>query len=102
MATVNVRYMVNDVEASIAFYTTHLGFTLISKTLPAFADVSRGERVPISRAHWLLATLRRLANLALFVRRVLNRVGHEGAVSGFPDSRSARTSSGIGTACRVV
>ena len=35
--------MVNDVEAAIAFYTTHLGFTLISKTLPAFADVSRGD-----------------------------------------------------------
>jgi catechol 2,3-dioxygenase-like lactoylglutathione lyase family enzyme len=43
MATVNVRYMVNDVEAAVAFYTTHLGFTLISKTLPAFADVARGD-----------------------------------------------------------
>jgi catechol 2,3-dioxygenase-like lactoylglutathione lyase family enzyme len=43
MATVNVRYMVDDVEAAIAFYTTHLGFKLISKTLPAFADVSRGD-----------------------------------------------------------
>jgi catechol 2,3-dioxygenase-like lactoylglutathione lyase family enzyme len=43
MATVNVRYMVDDVEAAVAFYTTHLGFTLISKTLPAFADVARGD-----------------------------------------------------------
>ena len=43
MPTVNVRYMVDDVESAIAFYTTHLGFTLISKTLPAFADVSRGD-----------------------------------------------------------
>jgi catechol 2,3-dioxygenase-like lactoylglutathione lyase family enzyme len=41
--TVHVRYMVNDVEAAIAFYTAHLGFTLISKTLPAFADVFRGD-----------------------------------------------------------
>jgi len=41
--TVNVRYMVNHVDAAIDFYTTHLGFTLISKTLPAFADVSRGD-----------------------------------------------------------
>jgi len=41
--TVNVRYMVNDVGAAIDFYTTHLGFTLISKTLPAFADVARGD-----------------------------------------------------------
>ena len=43
MPTVNVRYMVNDVGAAIDFYTTHLGFTLISKTLPAFADVARGD-----------------------------------------------------------
>jgi catechol 2,3-dioxygenase-like lactoylglutathione lyase family enzyme len=43
MATVNVRYMVDDVEASIAFYTTHLGFTVLSKALPAFADVTRGD-----------------------------------------------------------
>jgi catechol 2,3-dioxygenase-like lactoylglutathione lyase family enzyme len=43
MTTVNVRYLVDDVEAAVAFYTTHLGFTLISKTLPAFADVARGD-----------------------------------------------------------
>lgn len=43
MATVNVRYMVDDVAAAVDFYTTHLGFTLISKTLPAFADVARGD-----------------------------------------------------------
>ena len=43
MTTVNVRYMVDDVEAALAFYTTHLGFTVISKTLPAFADVARGD-----------------------------------------------------------
>ena len=42
MATVNVRYMVDDIEAAVAFYTTHLGFTLLSKTAPAFADVERG------------------------------------------------------------
>ena len=41
--TVNVRYMVEDVEAAVAWYTEHLGFTLISKYLPAFADVSRGS-----------------------------------------------------------
>jgi catechol 2,3-dioxygenase-like lactoylglutathione lyase family enzyme len=40
---VNVRYMVDDVEAAIAFYTNKLGFTLISSAAPAFADVSRGE-----------------------------------------------------------
>jgi catechol 2,3-dioxygenase-like lactoylglutathione lyase family enzyme len=43
MATVNVRYMVDDVEAAAAFYTTHLGFTLLSSAAPAFADVTRGD-----------------------------------------------------------
>jgi catechol 2,3-dioxygenase-like lactoylglutathione lyase family enzyme len=43
MATVNVRYMVDDVDAAVAFYTTHLGFTLNSNAAPAFADVTRGE-----------------------------------------------------------
>ena len=43
MTSVNVRYMVNDVEAAVAFYTSHLGFTILSKTLPAFADVARGD-----------------------------------------------------------
>ena len=43
MTTVNVRYMVDDVEKSIAFYTTLLGFRLISNMAPAFADVSRGD-----------------------------------------------------------
>ena len=41
--TVNVRYMVDDVDAAVAFYTTHLGFTLLSSVAPAFADVSRGQ-----------------------------------------------------------
>ena len=49
MTTVNVRYMVDDVEAAVAFYTTHLGFTLLSKTAPAFADVERdGLRLLLS------------------------------------------------------
>ena len=43
MRMVNVRYMVTDVEAAIAFYVTHLGFAIRSKTLPAFADVIRGD-----------------------------------------------------------
>jgi catechol 2,3-dioxygenase-like lactoylglutathione lyase family enzyme len=41
-ATVNVRYMVDDVEAAVAWYTKHLGFSLISNAAPAFADVARG------------------------------------------------------------
>jgi catechol 2,3-dioxygenase-like lactoylglutathione lyase family enzyme len=43
MTTVNVRYMVNDVEAAVDFYTEHFGFTLITSSAPAFADVSRGD-----------------------------------------------------------
>jgi catechol 2,3-dioxygenase-like lactoylglutathione lyase family enzyme len=41
--TVNVRYMVNDVEAAVAWYTRHLGFKLPSNYAPAFADVTRGS-----------------------------------------------------------
>src|SRR5215207_4579243 len=40
---VNVRYMVDDVEASVAFYTTHFGFRLLSSAAPAFADIVRGN-----------------------------------------------------------
>ena len=40
---VNVRYMVEDVDASIEFYTKHLGFTLGINASPAFADVTRGN-----------------------------------------------------------
>jgi catechol 2,3-dioxygenase-like lactoylglutathione lyase family enzyme len=43
MSTVNVRYMVDNVDEAIAFYTTHLGFTLLSSAAPAFADVTRGD-----------------------------------------------------------
>ena len=43
MSTVNVRYMVHDVDAAIAFYTTHLGFQLLTRQAPAFADVKRGD-----------------------------------------------------------
>lgn len=38
----SVRYLVDDVEAAVDFYTTHLGFTLRSNPAPAFADVVRG------------------------------------------------------------
>ncbi|MEX2542920.1 MAG: VOC family protein [Trueperaceae bacterium] len=41
--TVNVRYMVDDVEAAVRWYTNHLGFTLLSDRAPAFADVKLGS-----------------------------------------------------------
>ena len=42
-STVHVRYMVDDVQAAIDFYTAHLGFSLISAAVPAFADIRRGN-----------------------------------------------------------
>ncbi|MPZ52783.1 MAG: VOC family protein [Acidimicrobiia bacterium] len=38
---VSVRYMVDDVQASVDFYTEHFGFELHSNHVPAFADVRR-------------------------------------------------------------
>ncbi len=38
-----VRYMVDDVQAAVDFYTTHYGFTVNMTALPAFADVTRGH-----------------------------------------------------------
>lgn len=43
MSTVQVRYIVNDVDKAIAFYTTHLGFKLDMHPAPPFAMLSRGE-----------------------------------------------------------
>jgi len=40
---VSVRYLVDDVDAALAFYTSHLGFTPLSNMAPAFADVVRGN-----------------------------------------------------------
>ena len=40
---VNVRYLVDDVQASVDFYTEHLGFEVRLNAAPAFADVVRGS-----------------------------------------------------------
>ena len=39
---INIRYLVDDVAAAVAWYTKHLGFTIISNAAPAFADVKLG------------------------------------------------------------
>jgi catechol 2,3-dioxygenase-like lactoylglutathione lyase family enzyme len=39
----SVRYVVDDVQAAVDFYTTHLGFTVNTSAAPAFADVIRGR-----------------------------------------------------------
>lgn len=41
--TVSVRYMVEDVQAAYAFYTTHMGFVPGAVNSPAFADIRRGN-----------------------------------------------------------
>jgi catechol 2,3-dioxygenase-like lactoylglutathione lyase family enzyme len=43
MGSVGIRYMIDDVPAAIAFYTTHLGFTLDQDASPAFASVVRDD-----------------------------------------------------------
>jgi catechol 2,3-dioxygenase-like lactoylglutathione lyase family enzyme len=40
---VNVRYMVDDVDEAITFYTKVLDFELLTSAAPAFADVKRGN-----------------------------------------------------------
>ena len=43
MAQVSVRYIVDDVDAAITFYTRHLGFTLELHPAASFAILSRGD-----------------------------------------------------------
>jgi catechol 2,3-dioxygenase-like lactoylglutathione lyase family enzyme len=43
MSKVNVRYIVNDVDAAIPFYTDMLGFKLDMHPAPGFASLSRGD-----------------------------------------------------------
>src|SRR3989440_11635680 len=43
MATVSVRYIVNDVDAAIAFYRDHLGFREVMHPAPTFAMLTRGD-----------------------------------------------------------
>jgi catechol 2,3-dioxygenase-like lactoylglutathione lyase family enzyme len=43
MATVSVRYIVNDVDAAIAFYCQQLGFTEVMHPAPGFAMLSRDD-----------------------------------------------------------
>lgn len=43
MSKVNVRYIVNDVDAAISFYTDMLGFKVEMHPAPGFASLSRGD-----------------------------------------------------------
>jgi catechol 2,3-dioxygenase-like lactoylglutathione lyase family enzyme len=64
MNTVNVRYIVNDVDAAITFYTAMLGFKLEMHPAPGFASLSRGS-----------------------LQLLLNRPGAGGAGQAMPDSQ---------------
>src|SRR5437867_5437100 len=43
MATINVRYIVDDIDAAIAFYTQHLGFRVDFHPGPGFVRLARGD-----------------------------------------------------------
>ena len=64
MATVSVRYIVDDVDAAVAFYVERLGFDVAMQPGPGFAIVTRGE-----------------------LRLLLNRPGAGGAGQAMPDGR---------------
>ena len=64
MATVSVRYLVDDVEEAIAFYTGRLGFSVELDPAPGFAVLSRGD-----------------------LRLLLNEPGAGGAGQPMPDGR---------------
>jgi predicted enzyme related to lactoylglutathione lyase len=64
MSKVNVRYIVDDVDAAIPFYTGMLGFTLETHPAPGFASLSRGD-----------------------LQLLLNRPGAGGAGQAMPDSQ---------------
>ena len=65
MTTVNIRYIVRDVEEAIAFYTEHLGFEVQMHPGSGFARLARGD-----------------------LRLLLNAVGGSGgAAQAMPDGR---------------
>jgi catechol 2,3-dioxygenase-like lactoylglutathione lyase family enzyme len=64
MGKVNVRYIVNDVDRAIPFYTEMLGFKLEMHPAPGFASLSRGD-----------------------LQLLLNRPGAGGAGQAMPDGQ---------------
>jgi catechol 2,3-dioxygenase-like lactoylglutathione lyase family enzyme len=64
VATISVRYIVEDVEEALAFYTQHLGFSVELNPAPGFAVLSRAD-----------------------LRLLLNAPGAGGAGQAMPDGR---------------
>ncbi len=67
MATVSVRYIVDDVKAAVSFYTEHLGFNVEMNPAPGFAMLSRED-----------------------LRLLLNAPGAGGAGQAMPDGEMPR------------
>lgn len=67
MATVRVRYIVDDVKAAVSFYAEHLGFSVEMNPSPGFAMLSRGE-----------------------LRLLLNAAGAGAAGQAMPDGQTPR------------
>ena len=97
MATVQVRYIVNDVDAAIAFYCRHLGFTEVMHPAPAFAmlegRLAAGVERPEFQRWWRTIDARRHEAIAgrlepLHDRRDGHR-GHGGRVAGSSGPRAA-------------
>ena len=65
MSKVSVRYIVNDVDAIIPFYTDMLGFKVDMHPAPGFASLSRGD-----------------------LQLLLNRPGAGGAGQAMPDNKT--------------
>ncbi len=64
MTAVSVRYIVDNVDSAVAFYTTHLDFRVERHPAPGFASLSRGS-----------------------LRLLLNAPGAGGAGQAMPDGR---------------
>ena len=67
MAVVSVRYIVDDVDAAVAFYTGHLGFSVAMRPAPGFAMLARED-----------------------LRLLLNAPGAGGAGQAMPDGTQPR------------
>lgn len=65
MSSVTVRYIVNDVDAAVDFYTKHLGFEVLMRPAPGFAALKHGS-----------------------LRLLLNAPGAGGAGQAMPDGNS--------------
>lgn len=71
MTTVSVRYIVDNVDAAIAFYTNHLDFHVVLHPAPGFASLARGN-----------------------LRLLLNAPGAGGAGQTMPDGRKPEPGGG--------